>query len=360
MRTTPVSLPGLRFTELRDILVADGVSAHHMRVLWGAVQRKASSDLSTVSFLPPLRKWVDENVGIGKRFFIDLLEQSEEIHSKDGLTRKYLLRLTDGQVIETVLMEYEGRFTACLSSQAGCAMGCVFCATGQMGFVRHLTAGEIVAQVQHVRRVLAESHPDRRLRNIVLMGMGEPLHNYESVMRAMDVVSHPAGASVGSNHIAISTVGYVPHILRMAEEGSPYRLAVSLHGSTEEERSSLVPMSKKWDLETLIETCRTYARKTGRKIFFEWTLIGGKNDSAETAGRLAALLEGLDSHVNLIPLNPTNGYDGSSSNGGLEFQQVLRDAGIPCTFRQRRGIDVAAGCGMLKADRLRKDSAVSV
>ena len=330
-----------------------------MRALWGAVQRIAVTDFCAVDFLPPLRKWVDENVGWGKRFFIDLPEQSEEIHSSDGLTRKYLLRLIDGQVIETVLMEYEGRFTACLSSQAGCAMGCVFCATGQMGFSRHLTAGEIVAQVQHVRRVLAASHPGRRLRNIVLMGMGEPLHNYDSVMSAMDVVSHPAGASVGSTHIAISTVGYVPHILRMAEENSPYRLAVSLHGSTEEERSSLVPMSKKWNLETLIETCRTYSKKTGRKIFFEWTLISGKNDSAETAGRLAALLEGIDSHVNLIPLNPTNGYDGSSSNGGLGFQQVLLEAGIPCTFRQRRGIDVAAGCGMLKAEKLGRNPAIS-
>ena len=359
MIASPESLPGLRFSELRDILLADGISGHHMRALWGALQRKALTDFSTESFLPPLRRWMDENVGAGKRFFIDLLEQSEEIYSSDGQTRKYLLRLTDGQVIETVLMEYEGRFTACLSSQAGCAMGCVFCATGQMGFVRHLTSGEIVAQVQHVRRVLAKSHPDRRLRNIVLMGMGEPLHNYDSVMRAMDVVSHPGGASVGANHIAISTVGYVPHILRMAEENSPYRLAVSLHGSTEGERSSLVPMSKKWNLETLIETCHTYVRKTGRRIFFEWTLIAGKNDSAETATRLAALLKDMESHVNLIPLNPTNGYDGSSSNGGLEFQQVLRNAGIPCTFRQRRGIDVAAGCGMLKAERLRKNASMT-
>ena len=295
----------------------------------------------------------------GKRFFIDLPEQAEEIHSSDGLTRKYLLRLTDGQVIETVLMEYQGRFTACLSSQAGCAMGCVFCATGQMGFSRHLTAGEIVAQVHHVRRVLAASHPGRRLRNIVLMGMGEPLHNYGPVMSAMDVVSHPAGASVGSNHIAISTVGYVPHILRMAEENSPYRLAVSLHGSTEEERSSLVPVSKKWNLKTLVETCRVYSRKTGRKIFFEWTLIAGKNDSPETARRLAALLKGIDSHVNLIPLNPTHGYDGSSSNSGRDFQKTLLEAGIPCTFRQRRGIDVAAGCGMLKAEKLGRKTVAS-
>ncbi len=350
-----LSLLGLRFAELKEILIADGLSGHHAKALWGAVQRKALADLAAENFLPPLRRWVDGNIGAGKRFFIDLPEQAEEIHSGDGLTRKYLLRLADGQVIETVLMEYGGRFTACLSSQAGCAMGCVFCATGQMGFVRHLTAGEIVAQVRHVRRVLAMSHPDRRLRNIVLMGMGEPLHNYDNVMRAMDVVSDPGGASVGANHIAISTVGYVPHILRMADEGSPYRLAVSLHGSTEKERSSLVPVSKKWNLEHLVRACRTYSRKTGNRIFFEWTLIAGKNDSPETAARLAALLEGIDSHVNLIPLNPTHGYDGSSSSGGRVFQEILRAAGIPCTFRQRRGIDVAAGCGMLKAEKVIRD-----
>ncbi|MBC7979426.1 MAG: radical SAM protein, partial [Armatimonadetes bacterium] len=150
-------------------------------------------------------------------------------------------------------MGYQGRFTACLSSQAGCAMGCVFCATGQMGFVRHLTVGEIVAQVLHVRRALAASHPHRRLRNLVLMGMGEPLHNYEAVMKAMDIVGDLRGSGIGAARIGISTVGFVPNILRMAQENRPYRLAVSLHGSTEAERSDLIPVSTKWNLATLIE-----------------------------------------------------------------------------------------------------------
>lgn len=236
-------------------------------------------------------------------------------------------------------------------------MGCVFCATGQMGFVRHLRVGEIVAQVLHVRRALARSHPHRRLRNIVLMGMGEPLHNYDSVMKAMGIVSDRRGSGVGPTRIAISTVGLVPSILRMAEENRPYRLAVSLHGSTEEERVALVPTSRKWNLETLINACRTYCAATGQRIFFEWTLIAGKNDSPETAKRLARLLEGIESHVNIIPLNPTNGFAGAASGSGEKFQEVLREAGIPCTFRQRRGIDVAAGCGMLKAERLRKTAA---
>ncbi len=356
MKTSAISLLGLSFSELSELLVSDGVRAHHAKELWGTIHRKAVFDLSSATLSPPLVRWVEANIGEGKTYFIDLPEQAEEIASSDGLTRKFLLKLTDGQVIETVLMGYEGRFTACISSQAGCAMGCVFCATGQMGFVRHLTAGEIVAQVLHVRRALAASHPHRRLRNLVLMGMGEPLHNYDAVMQAMDIVSDTGGSSVGPSHIAISTVGYVPNILRMAEEKRPYRLAVSLHGSTEAERSALVPASKKWDLETLIAACRTYSQSSGKRIFFEWTLIAGKNDSVETAQRLAVLLEGISSHVNLIPLNPTAGYDGHSSDSGRAFQETLRAAGIPCTFRQRRGIDVAAGCGMLKAERQRKTS----
>ncbi|MGJ8634109.1 MAG: 23S rRNA (adenine(2503)-C(2))-methyltransferase RlmN [Luteolibacter sp.] len=354
MKEVSRSLLELSYAELEAQLRADGVLAHHAKTLWGAVHRKVDS-LDDQEFLPPLRKWLDANLGEGKSWFIDSPEKAEEIHSSDGLTRKFLLRLADGQVIETVLMGYEGRFTACLSSQAGCAMGCVFCATGQMGFVRHLTTGEIVAQVQHVRRSLAESHPHRRLRNLVLMGMGEPLHNYDSVMKAMDIVSDGQGAAISAQKISISTVGVVPSILRMGDEERPYKLAVSLHGSTEEERSALVPASKKWNLEMLISACRSYSTQTGNKIFFEWTLIAGKNDSAETAGRLAALLEGIDSHVNLIPLNPTGGFEGEGSDGGEVFQKVLREAGVPCTFRQRRGIDVAAGCGMLKAEKLKRE-----
>lgn len=345
-------LLGISFSGIQEALEKSGVRAHHARKLWRLVHREGARDLHEHDLLPPLAKWVGKNIGPGKSYFLDEPVVESEVASADGLTRKYLLRLADGQVIETVLMEYKGRFTACLSSQAGCAMGCVFCATGQMGFARHLMPGEIVAQVRHVRRVLAISHPHRSLRNIVLMGMGEPLHNYDAVMRAMEIISDRRGASIGPSRIAISTVGHVPHILRMAEEGRPYRLAVSLHGSSEEERSALVPMSRKWDLGTLIAACRRYVEVTGEKIFFEWTLIEGKNDSVETARRLAVLLRGIRSHVNLIPLNPTAGFEGRGSGAGLEFQATLREAGIPCTFRQRRGIDVAAGCGMLKAERI--------
>lgn len=346
---TANSIHDLGFHEIEELLVADGLRPVHARALWRALYRGPSVELADVAFLPPLRRWVDAHLGEGKRFRCDRPEVVDEIHSSDGLTRKFLLKLDDGQVIETVLMGYDGRHTVCVSSQAGCAMGCVFCATGQMGYVRHLRRGEIVAQVLHARRVLEKYQPGRRLRNLVMMGMGEPLHNIEHVLGALETISDVRGIGLGPSKIAISTVGVVPGIRRLADENHPYRLAVSLHGSTEEERSALVPASKKWNLEMLIGACREYGAKTGKRIFFEWTLIEGKNDSPETARRLANLLGGMDAHVNLIPLNPTAGFAGKQSDSGMVFQKILREAGFPCTFRQRRGIDVAAGCGMLKA-----------
>jgi len=347
----PSSLHDLGFSEFTAALAEGGVIGYHAKSLWRVIHRDGEVDLTSRDFLPPLRRWIDQSVGPGKPFFLDAPECVEEIHSRDGLTHKFLLRLADGQTVETVLMGYEGRHTVCVSTQAGCAMGCVFCATGQMGFVRHLRPGEIVAQVLHARRFLRSIAPEKRMRNLVMMGMGEPLHNFDSVMCALDIISDVRGISIGPSKIAISTVGVVPGIRRMAETNSPYRLAVSLHGSTEEERSALVPASKRWSLDMLIAACREYGAKTGRRIFFEWTLIEGENDSPETARRLARLLQGMDAHINLIPLNPTGGYQGTASGSGHGFQEILRSAGFPCTFRQRRGIDVAAGCGMLKAEK---------
>jgi len=347
------ALHDLSFAALEGELVADGLRPAHARALWRAIHRDGTGDLAgRPDFLPPLRRWVGERMGVEGGFCAELPAVHSETASSDGLTRKFLLRLDDGQTVETVLMGYPGRYTACVSTQAGCAMGCVFCATGQMGFVRHLRAGEIVAQVLHCRGVLRAGGADG-LRNLVLMGMGEPLHNYDAVMAALEIITDRRGINLGPGRVTISTVGVVPGILRLAEEQRPYGLAVSLHGATEEERSALVPASRRWPLAELIAACRAYGLRTGRSIFFEWTLIAGQNDSAATAGRLAALLEGIDAHINLIPLNPTGNYSGqaASAEAVRAFQRVLQDAGFPATVRQRRGIDVAAGCGQLRAER---------
>jgi 23S rRNA (adenine2503-C2)-methyltransferase len=347
----PRSLHDLGFAGLVEVLAEAGVIAHHAKALWRALHREGALDLADKRFSPPLQRWVDQAVGEGKAFFLDTPEVTDEIRSADGLTRKFLLRLRDGQTIETVLMGYNGRQTVCVSTQAGCAMGCVFCATGQMGLARHLRPGEIVAQVHHARRALHHAHPNKHLRNLVMMGMGEPLHNIDAVLHALNIISDVRGIGIGPSKIAISTVGVVPGILRLAREQQPYRLAVSLHGSTQDERAALVPVSQRWPLTALLDACRQYGALTGKRIFFEWTLIGGQNDSQATAVRLAKLLAGIDAHINLIPLNPTGGFTGTASMAGHAFQKILLDAGFPCTFRQRRGIDVAAGCGMLKADR---------
>ena len=356
------SLLDLTFQDLERTLATAGLHASHARPLWRALYRHLRPTLDVADeadFLPPLRRWLAENFRSGVHT-LDLPEEADEIPSADGQTRKFLLRFADGQTVETVLMAYPGRFTACVSTQAGCAMGCVFCATGQMGFARHLRAGEIVAQVLHAQQALrAGGHPG--LRNLVLMGMGEPLHNYDNVMTALDIVTDDRGLNLGPARISISTVGVVPGILRLAEERRAYHLAVSLHGASEAERAALVPASRRWPLAELIAACRTYGERTGRRIFFEWTLIAGVNDSPETAARLAALLAGLNAHVNLIPLNPTTGFHGTATASAAAdaFQGILQAAGFPCTIRQRRGIDVAAGCGQLRAARAKKPPLVT-
>lgn len=354
MNTLPASIHDLTFSALEREIQADGLSPVHARTLWRALHREYhTSPVAREDFLPPLRRWVSEKLGTGRRFPEDKLDVTTEVASSDGLTRKLLLKLADGQTIETVVMGYDNRYTACLSTQAGCAMGCVFCATGQMGFSRHLRPGEIVAQVFEAQRVLQQTGDS--LRNLVMMGMGEPLHNYDSVMTALEIITDRRGLNLGPAKITVSTVGVVPGIRRMADEGQPYHLAVSLHGATEEERAALVPATKRWPLAELIDACRYYLDRTKRRIFFGWTLIAGKNDSPEQAERVATLLKGLDAHVNLIPLNPTDGFAGTASanRAADEFQAVLKQHGFPSTVRQRRGIDVAAGCGQLRSEKTR-------
>jgi 23S rRNA (adenine2503-C2)-methyltransferase len=287
------------------------------------------------------------------------------LDSSDGFTRKTLFELPDKNLIEAVLMRYgdpadnpqitasptgrgaKNRRTLCISTQAGCAMGCVFCATGQMGFKRHLSSGEIIAQVLYYARLLRQKN--EVVTNIVLMGMGEPFHNYDNTMAAIDRLNDPNGFNFGARRFTISTVGLVPQIRRFADEKRQVNLAISLHAADDESRVSMLPINKKYKIDEVIGACRYYVAQTHRRITFEWALINGVNDTPDVARRLAVRLKGLLCHVNAIPLNPTMGYAGqaTSRERAVAFKESLEQAGIPCTIRMRRGIDIQAGCGQL-------------
>lgn len=354
MNESRLNLYDLTREELRGQFARWDFSPVHVARLWSYLYRELA-DAFSVAAMPELPAKV--RARLEAEAHLGVLPVALETDSADGFTRKYLLELADRERIETVLMRFTGRVTACISSQVGCAMGCVFCATGQMGYTRHLTPGEIVAQAVHVARELRgkKCHPlddsgQNRLRNVVLMGMGEPLHNYDAVMQAVDILRDPNGLAVAAERITLSTVGVVPGILRLAEEKRPLHLAVSLHAATQAERAALVPAAKKWPLDELMAACRTYSATTGRRIFYEWTLIEGKNDTPEHARAIGELLHGLRAQVNLIPLNPTAGFDGAPtrSEAAKRFQKILADEfALPSTVRQRRGIDIAAGCGQL-------------
>ena len=338
----PINLYNLSRPALGELLAGWGYSDYYAGVVWSGLYRDLVEEITGITSLRP-----DLTERMAAETSIDILPTRSILDSADGYTQKFLLGLADGQEIETVLMNFRGRATACVSTQVGCAMGCIFCATGQMGFRRHLTPGEIVAQVVHVARLLRRR--GETLRNIVLMGMGEPLHNYDATMTALESMMDHRGLAIAPRFITLSTVGVVPGIRRLAEERRPFRLAVSLHGATDDERARLVPPARRWPLAELIAACRDYSESLGRRIFFEWALIDGENDGPDQAHALGRLLQGLDAHVNLIPLNPTIGFDGLPTKPAAvkAFQSILAGYGLPSTVRQRRGIDVAAGCGQL-------------
>lgn len=332
---------------LAELIKSWGFADVHVARLWRYLYRDRAASVSDLAALPArLRERIEQEACLGQ------LNQLRETQSSDRCTRKFLLALSDGAVIETVLMQMRDRLTVCLSSQAGCPLGCVFCATGQAGFTRNLTAGEIVAQVLYVERLL-QAERAGRVRNIAVMGMGEPLLNYDAVIGALDIVHDSGGLALSGKHITLSTVGVAPGIVRLADERRPFSLAVSLHAANQEERAALVPAACTWPLDELIDACRYYTRQLDRRIFFEWTLIAGANDSIEHARQLCQLLHDVPSQVNLIPLNPTVGYSGTPGQAvSLDgFYQVLREAGVSVSVRQRRGIDIAAGCGQLVGAR---------
>lgn len=277
----------------------------------------------------------------------DALALTTEAVADGGDTVKWLWTLGDGAQVETVLMHYPQRSTVCVSSQAGCAMACGFCATGQAGFARHLTAGEIVEQVVRAsRRARADG---RRLANVVFMGMGEPLANFDATWAAVHRIHDDLG--LGARHLTISTVGIVPGIRRLADADLPVNLAVSLHAADDALRDQLVPINKRYPLAVLAEACAEHVERTGRRLSFEWALIDGVNDRRQDAARLADYARGLRAHVNLIPLNPTPGYPtrGTPPAGVERFRADLADRGVNVTVRDTRGTSIDAACGQLAA-----------
>jgi 23S rRNA (adenine2503-C2)-methyltransferase len=363
---------------LTELLDRWGEPAYRAKQIWQGLYRhlyNSPEQFTTLS--KPLREKLAESLNfspIKSKLYLD---------SSDGQTRKTLFELGDGNVIEAVLMRYgdpadlhdgrvgggvsihpgglldhrrrietRNRRTLCISTQAGCAMGCVFCATGQMGFKRHLTSGEIVAQVMFYAQMLKGENLS--VTNIVFMGMGEPFHNYDNMMAAVDRLNDAGGFNFGARRMTISTVGLVPQIKRFADEHRQVNLAISLHAADDEERLAIMPVNKRYKIAEVIEACRYYVEKTHRRVTFEWALINGVNDTPEVARKLATRLKGLLCHVNAIPLNPTTGYHGkaTSRQRADQFKESLEQAGVPCTIRMRRGIDIAAGCGQLAGEKL--------
>jgi len=339
-----VDLLNLSKEELRALLVEWGEPGYRADQIWGWLYRRFAIGPEEMTDLPKsLRARLAETTRLNP------LTPLTTLDSSDGQTRKTLFALPDGPQIEAVLMRYEKRRTLCISTQAGCAMGCPFCATGQGGFARNLSAGEIVAQVLFYARSLAAE--GQRVTNIVFMGMGEPLANYAATWTAIRRLNDPTGFGLGARAMTLSTVGLVPAIRRMSHEPEQVGLAVSLHAPSDELRDRLVPINRRYPLTQLLQVCEDYVRTTHRRITFEYALMDGINDSDEQAHQLADLVGNLLAHVNLIPLNPTpdSPYRGSPPARVRAFQSVLERRGISTTVRLRRGIDIQAGCGQLRA-----------
>jgi len=355
-------LLSLTLPQMQQWLVERGEPSFRAKQLFSWLYQRLVTDFSAMTNLPQsLRSQLAQEASIGP-----MVVRSEQ-HSKDDRTRKILLELDDGKLIESVLMLYPPigessvRATVCVSTQAGCAFGCTFCATGQMGFDRHLTAGEIVAQVLFFARELRDapwsakglpgSAPIDHITNIVLMGMGEPLHNYDNVLQALRILNNLDGFNLGARHMTVSTVGLVPAIRKLSQEPLQVNLAISLHAPTDELRSQTMPINKKYPLEELLAACKDYIAATGRQVTFEYVLLAGVNDTAAHAHLLSELLVPLKqfAHVNCIPVNATSAdYKSPSGESIRAFRNILFEHGVSNSVRAERGDDIAAACGQLR------------
>ena len=283
-----------------------------------------------------------------EQYYIAAPEIERRQEAKDG-TVKYLLKMADGNCIETVLMRYHYGNTVCVSTQVGCRMGCRFCASTQAGRVRDLTAGEIAAQIYTAQRDTGE-----RVSHIVLMGIGEPLDNFDNVMDFLTIISSPDGVNIGMRNISLSTCGVVPMIDKLAEKKLQLTLSISLHAPTNAIRSEMMPVNNAYPVEVLIPAVRRYQNTTGRRVSFEYSMVRGVNDSDQCAKQLASLIKGMGAHVNLIPINPVDGspYSATDANNVRRFQQKLEELGVNATVRRRLGSEISAACGQLRRENM--------
>lgn len=352
LETPPaVNLYDLTLPELGDLMKRWGQPAFRTKQIWTQMYRNLAPSFDAMSDLPAaLRERLKAEVQLG------VLKLTREQVADDGDTRKVLWQLPDGNVLESVLMRYPDRATVCISTQSGCAMGCVFCATGRMGLLRNLTPGQIVEQVLYFARGLKQDTFDsvthhERVTNIVFMGMGEPFANYDRWYASVERLHDPQGFNLGARNLTVSTVGLVPGIRRLASEKLPINLAISLHAPNDELRSALMPVNKKYPITELMAATQEYIEQTHRRVSFEYVLLQGQNDTVEHAEQLVDLIQGMLCHVNLIPWNPVPGapLERSHRKRVQEFQQVLQNRGIACTVRMERGVAIAAACGQLAA-----------
>ena len=338
--------------EMEQLVVDMGYPRYRADQILLPLYYKFPKDINDIPQLPKkLREKLTE-----AGYTIGSAKETHRVVSDDGDTTKLLLNLTDGTPVETVLIQYPSskinghpRSTICVSTQIGCAMGCVFCATGQMGFEKNIRAEEIVAQVIHFADILQQR--GEHVTNLVFMGMGEPMANYDEMIRAVRILTHDRGFGIGQRNITISTIGIISGIDKLAEENLQVGLAISLHAPNNELRKKLVPTAGPNSVEDIIEAGRRYYKKTGRRVTFEYALMKGINDSPEIATELAILLKGNGSHVNLIPINPTAGdFKRPTQDNISEFERILSNAGVNCTVRIEKGTEISAACGQLRTD----------
>jgi len=341
------SIYGLSLQDLENYLLEHGFKSFHAKQIFRWLYHKRIENFDEMTDIS--KKMIDQ---MKKDFEIEPLIIREMQVSKDG-TKKFLFEMKDGALVESVLMIFEYGFSACLSSQVGCNMGCSFCASGLLKKQRDLSSAEIVAQALMIQRELDKD--GQRLGNIVMMGTGEPFDNYDNVMKAMSVINDPLGIEIGARHISISTCGIVPGIRRFARENLQYNLAISLHAPNNELRNELMPINKAYPLEELMEALRDYCSLNNRRLTFEYLLLKGVNDSAKEANEIRDLLKGMNAYINLIPYNKVKekDFETSSDENALRFYDLLKKNHVAVTLRQKKGDDIDAACGQLRAKKLK-------